>query len=111
VRVSGALLTTASTLMCPHGGMVSAIPSSGRVTVAGAAAVLATDTFTIAGCAFAPVIPHPCVLVQWQLPAQRSTSGGLATLTEDSVGFCVAADGAIQGPVLIQATQQQSSSL
>jgi len=105
------LLTTASTLMCPHGGMVTAIPSSARVTAGGAPIVLATDTFIIAGCLFAPVVPHPCVLVQWQLPAQRSTSGGGATLTEASLGLCMAADGAVQGPVIVQATQQKASSL
>jgi hypothetical protein len=109
VSVPG-LLTTASTLMCPHGGMVIGIPSSARVTVAGAPMVLATDTFIVAGCAFAPVVPHPCVLVEWQLTAQRTTSGGVATLTDASVGFCKAADGAVQGPVLIQATQQRSTS-
>lgn len=104
------LLTTASTLTCPHGGMVSAIPSS-TITAGGNPIVLATDTFTIAGCAFAPVVPHPCVLVQWQLPTQRSTGQSTPTLTESSVGFCMAADGAIQGSVLVQATQQSAASL
>lgn len=104
------LLTTASALMCPHGGMVTAVPSSGRVTAEGAPIVLATDTFTIAGCAFAPVAPHPCVLVQWQMPAQRSTSAGVPTLTEANLGMCMAGDGAVQGPVIVQATQQKASS-
>jgi hypothetical protein len=97
--------------MCPHGGTVTAVPSSGRVSADGSPIVLATDTFMIAGCAFAPVAPHPCVLVQWQMPAQRSTSGKVATLTDASVGFCVAADGATQGPVIVQATQQRGTSL
>ena len=106
------LLTTASTLMCPHGGMVTAVPSSGRVRADGAPIVLATDTFTIAGCAFAPGgAPHPCVLVRWQMPTQRTTSARVATLTEASVGFCVAADGAMQGTVLVQSTQEKCSSL
>jgi hypothetical protein len=96
--------------MCPHGGMVTAVPSSGRVTAGGAPLVLATDTFLVAGCAFAPVVPHPCVLVQWQLPAQRSRCGGVPTLTEASVGFCMAADGAMQGQVMVQATQERASS-
>jgi hypothetical protein len=109
VTVAG-LLTSASNLMCPHGGMVVAVPSSGRVTAGGAPLVLATDTFVVAGCAFAPVVPHPCVLVQWQLPAQRSLSGSVATLTEASVGFCTAADGAMQGPVLVVATQPRATS-
>lgn len=104
------LITTASTLSCPHGGTATGVPSSGRVNADGSPLLLATDTFTIAGCSFAPVSPHPCVLVQWQLPAQRSTSGSVQTLTESSVGFCLAADGAVQGPVLVQATQQKATS-
>jgi hypothetical protein len=81
------------------------------VTAGGAPIVLATDTFMIASCAFSPGAPHPCVLVQWQLPAQRSTSGQVATLTDASFGLCMAADGAAQGPVIVQVTQQRSTSL
>jgi hypothetical protein len=105
------LLNSSSVLMCPHGGMVTAVPSSAGVTVAGSPIVLATDTFTVAGCPFAPVVPHPCVLVQWQLTALRSTSNSVATLTNQSVGLCMAADGAVQGPVIVQATQPKVSGL
>ncbi|MET8668162.1 hypothetical protein ABZV87_27980 [Streptomyces tendae] len=97
------LLTAASTLTCPHGGSVTAIPSQGRMRLNGAPVVLATDTFVIAGCPFVPVSPQPCVLVQWQLPAARGSSTAAPTLTQDSVGFCVAANGAVQGSVLIHA--------
>jgi hypothetical protein len=34
-----------------------------------------------------------------------------ATLTTDSVGLCAAADGAVQGQVLIQATQSSVGGL
>lgn len=105
------LLSTASTLMCPHGGMVTAIASQARASVGGAPLVLATDTFLIAGCAFSPGSPHPCVLVQWQLPAQRTTAAGTPTLTDASIGFCLAADGAMQGPVIVASTQQRATSL
>ena len=108
----GDLLTVSSTLMCPHGGMVTAIPSSGRVTLGGDPIVLATDTFVVAGCPFLiGIVPHPCVLVQWQLPAARSTSGQVATLTTESVGFCNGPDGAMQGTVLVQATQTRVEGL
>jgi hypothetical protein len=107
----GGLLNVSSILTCPHGGLVSAVPSSASVTVGGAPIVLATDTFTIAGCPFAPGAPHPCVLVQWQLPAARSKSGSIATLTAESVGLCMAADGAVQGTVLVQSTQSQVTGL
>jgi hypothetical protein len=43
--------------------------------------------------------------VQWIVTAQHATADGAAPLTTDSVGLCVAADGAVQGTVIIQATQ------
>jgi hypothetical protein len=105
------LLTTASMLSCPHGGTVTGVPSSERVTADGSPLLLATDTFMVAGCAFSPGAPHPCLLVQWQLPTQRSKSRSIPTLTEASIGFCLAGDGAMQGPVMVQATQQKATSL
>ena len=46
-----ALLTGASTLMCPHGGTVIATPGATRAK-ADAIVLRATDTFIIAGCPF-----------------------------------------------------------
>ncbi|GHJ47490.1 hypothetical protein Cs7R123_48320 [Catellatospora sp. TT07R-123] len=103
--MSGSLLTTTATMTCPHGGTVTALPTQSRVTLGGGQAVYATDTFVVAGCPFAPVSPHPCVRVQWQLTSQKGSGGEVAALTADSVGFCFAADGALQGSVLIQAAQ------
>jgi hypothetical protein len=104
--MSGALLTAQAQLTCPHGGMVSIVPASPRVSLGGAPAVYATDTFVVAGCAFViGVVPSPCLQIQWQLPSQTGSGGGNPTLTLDSVGFCFAATGAIQGSVLIQSTQ------
>ncbi len=104
------LLNTSSIMMCPHGGTVSAITSNTKVNVGGGPAVLSTDTFTIAGCAFViGVVPHPCMQVQWVQPDVRSQVGGAFTLSESSVGLCVAADMAPQGTVLISFTQPQVS--
>jgi len=103
-----ALLTTASTLMCPHGGPVQIVSSNTRTQVGGTFAALSTDTFVIAGCAFmiGPV-PSPCVQVMWVQPAARSQVLGTPTLTGASVGLCVAATGAVQGPVTVVAAQPQ----
>lgn len=100
-----ALLTTASTLQCPHGGTVS-ISSTNTQASAGAPLALATDTFTVAGCPFqipvgAGTVPHPCVKVQWIKPNLRTTVNGTPTLAKDSVGLCLAADQAPQGPVTV----------
>src|ERR1700750_2803770 len=99
----GELLSASAVLMCPHGGTVTAVPSSSKVTLGGDPIVLATDTFTIAGCSFMiGMVPSPCTLVQWQSPALKCTSDGTPLLTTDSVGMCMAATGAVQGTVLIQ---------
>ena len=99
-------LTAQSVMMCPHGGQVQAVPASTNVLIGGALALAASDTFVIVGCPFLIVlVPHPCVSINWIQPAARSSRGGNPTLTAASVGFCVAADQAVQGPVMIVATQ------
>jgi hypothetical protein len=106
------LLTTSSVLMCPHGGTVTATTTNTRSKAEGAFLVSAQDTFVIAGCAFNIAgAPHPCVQIQWIATALNSTAGRVATLTEQSVGLCVAADGAPQGGVLINFTQPSVAGL
>jgi hypothetical protein len=106
-----ALLTLSSTMMCPHGGTVTAVPGSTRVLAAGAPVLRASDTFIIAGCTFAPVLPHPCVTVQWVQTALRTKHGGDFVLNEASVGLCLAGDQAPQGVAMIAATQPRVSGL
>lgn len=101
-------LDTASTLMCPHGGTVSAATADTAVSTAQGNIVLQTDTFTVAGCPF--VIgpsPHPCVQVQWVSAATKSLVTNNPPLLDSSTGLCIAADGAPQGSVLVVVTQQQ----
>jgi hypothetical protein len=105
-----ALLTAASTMTCPHGGTVTAIPGSARAS-AGAPILRASDTFIIAGCPFAPVVPQPCVSVQWVVAGERVQHAGDFVLNEASFGLCLAADSAPQGTVLVLATQAQASGL
>ena len=105
-----ALLTAASSMMCPHGGTVIAAPGSSR-TQAGAPVLRASDSFTIAGCSFAPSVPQPCVSVQWVQTASRVRHGGDFVLTQSSVGLCLAATQAPQGTVLVVSTQARASAL
>src|SRR5688572_23623763 len=96
------LLTSASTLLCPHGGRISITTSNTRTSAAGARLVRATDTFTIVGCPFTvPSGPRPCVTVQWVQTTRASRVLGGPTLTDASVGLCKAADQAVQGTVLV----------
>lgn len=104
------LLNTSSIMMCPHGGTVSAISSNTRVNAGGSPVLRATDTFLIAGCPFVVgIVPHPCMQVQWVQPDAQSQVLSDFTLSEASVGLCVAADMAVQGTVLITFTQPQVS--
>lgn len=102
------LLNSSSVLMCPHGGTVSAVSSNTRVNAGGGAVLRSSDTFLIAGCPFmAGPSPHPCMTVQWVSPDTRSQVLGDFTLSEASVGLCLAGDQAPQGTVLVSNTQQQ----
>jgi hypothetical protein len=106
-----ALLTSASSMMCPHGGTVMATPGSTRAK-AGAPILCGSDSFTIVGCGFAPGgTPHPCVSVTWVSTATRVKHGGNLVLHQSSVGLCVAGDQAPQGSVLINSTQTQVGGL
>ena len=106
------LLTSASSLMCPHGGTVLATPSSAAVQAGGSPILTTADTFSIAGCSFnVSGVPQPCVSVQWVQAAMKSTRSGSATLTLASTGLCLGATQAPQGPVVISSTQSQASGL
>ena len=74
--------------------------------------IRSSDTFTIAGCSFViGTVPHPCMQVQWVLTNLKSKADGDFTLSESSMGLCVAADQAAQGSVLINSTQLKVSGL
>ena len=106
------LLNVSSMMMCPHGGMVSAISQNTKVMVSGGLTLRSSDTFLIAGCAFAlGLVPHPCVQVRWVEADSKSQVNNDFTISQESVGLCVAADMAVQGTVLINFTQAQGSGL
>ncbi len=66
----------------------------------------------VAGCAFAPGgVPHPCVSVRWITGSTKTTAHGAAVLCVDSVGLCVAADQAPQGPPVLIPAQTQAVAL
>jgi hypothetical protein len=107
--MSGHALTTGSTMMCPHGGSVSATTSNSKVK-ADAYLVTQSDTFTISGCSFTlpSGTPSPCTKVQWVMGDMRVMVGG-PTLSESSVGLCLSAAMIPQGPVSISNTQSKVS--
>jgi hypothetical protein len=105
------LLTVASTMMCPHGGVVTAAPGSSRAQAA-SPILRSSDTFVVAGCTFnVSGAPHPCVSVNWVQTATRVRHAGDFALNQSSVGLCVAGDQTPQGAVLISSTQTGVSGL
>ena len=106
------LLTTASFMMCPHGGQVMVSSANARVKAGGVFVVRPSDVFTIVGCPFNIAgSPHPCVQVQWVATNIRSQVISDFTLSEASVGLCLAPDMAPQGTVLINFTQPRVGGL
>jgi hypothetical protein len=104
-----ATLTTASTLMCPHGGSVQFVPANTRAR--GDGMLLTTsDTVTITGCAFTLPNgqPSPCMSVTW-LVSDIQVRAGAATLSSSASGLCVTAAQVPQGPVQVTATQTRIS--
>jgi hypothetical protein len=106
--MSPPLLTVASAMMCPHGGTVTAAPSATKAVI-DTPVLTVSDSFVVAGCPFTlpgtPPIPSPCVTVQWSAPSTSVTHAGAPALTAASVGLCLAATQAPQGPVVITSTQ------
>jgi hypothetical protein len=101
------ILQMGCTIQCPHGGMATPVPSNTRVLVGGAPALLVSDTFLVAGCPFTipPGSPMPCVTIQWTVPAVRTKVNGTPVLLQTSVGLCLAATQAPQGPAMVSGVQ------
>jgi hypothetical protein len=105
--MSSPALTKSTTMQCPHGGQVQAVPSQMRAK-AGDPLLTSSDTFSIAGCVFTlpSGTPSPCVSVTWVVADARVKVGG-ATLSTASTGLCMSGANVPQGSVIIANTQQR----
>ena len=101
------ILTTNSTLSCPHGGTVNLQTSNVDMKIQDAPALLVTDVHTVAGCPFTLPGPtsSPCVTVRWSVGATQTNVHGTAVLLQNSVGLCYSALQAPQGPPMISQVQ------
>jgi hypothetical protein len=108
--VSSPILTTASTVMCPHGGSVSLFTSNALATIGGAPALLLTDVHLVAGCPFTlpSGTPSPCVTVRWLVGATQTRVNGTPVLLQSSVGLCYSALQVPQGPPVVVNVQPQA---
>jgi uncharacterized Zn-binding protein involved in type VI secretion len=101
----GLLFHVGAAAICTHGGPISVISSNARVLVSGMPAATLGDTYLVAGCPFNPGAPHPCVSVQWLVPAMRVLVNGQPAILQTSVGLCLAPDQAPQGTPIVIALQ------
>lgn len=98
------------TIACPHSGNGVVSTRDTAMFLGGAAALLVDDPVLIAGCTFTVSgAPQPCVRVGWQAPATRVSVHGAAVLLSTSVGLCLNAAGAPQGPAQISGYQTKVS--
>jgi hypothetical protein len=100
------VLTSTSTVQCPHGGMASVSPSQTAVKADGAPVLTENDVHTVVGCSFnVSSSPNPCVTIAWSAGAQKVSVGGSPALIRSSVGQCKSGAGAVQGMAVIANTQ------
>jgi hypothetical protein len=104
------LLTTASQVMCAHGGQATLLTSNAQVSAGGSMVLLETDVHLVSGCSFTVgTVYSPCVRIEWSAGATKCSVGGVAPLTQSSVGKCLGASGAPQGVASVVQTQLKAS--
>lgn len=102
----GNLLTTASMITCPHGGIATLITSNLKVNATSSPVLLETDVHVVAGCPFTIGPKYsPCIRIEWSAGAGKVTANQVALLVQSSIGKCLSPEGAIQGTAIIINTQ------
>ncbi len=102
--MSAPILTTASSILCPHGGRATLISSAAQLTVGGARPLLISDTHPIVGCSN----PAPCLTLRWTTGASSVMAHGLPIVTQANPGVCY---GGTPSPATIAQTQLAASAL
>jgi len=105
------ILTTTSTVMCPHGGMAQLLTNNTEALVDGAPMLLQTDVHPVVGCTFTPVAYSPCVSIRWLTAAAQTSVRGVPVLLQTSVGLCLNAAQAPQGTAVVVQVQNRAKGL
>jgi len=105
------ILTTSSTVMCPHGGQAVLVTSNTEALIDGAPALLQTDMHPIVGCPFTPVVYSPCILIRWVMGATQTTVHNIPVLLQNSVGLCLNAAQVPQGTAIVVQVQQKAKGI
>ena len=105
------ILTTTSTIMCPHGGTAQLTTTNTEALIDGAPALLQTDVHPIAGCTFTLAVYTPCVTIRWVSGATQTKVHDVPVLLQNSVGLCLNAAQAPQGTAIVAQVQQRAKGL
>ena len=106
----GNILTTSSTIMCPHGGQANLITTNSKSSANRSLALLESDIHIVAGCPFTVGSKYsPCVRIEWSSGAAKVTIDGTKVLVKSSIGNCLNGEGGSQGVATIVNTQQKVS--
>jgi hypothetical protein len=87
----GYLVTSGTTILCAHGGKITAPAVNPRVKVQGQPTVFQSGPGVVAGCAFPPPPAGngPCVTAPWINGTTRVTSMKQPLLAADVQAVCV----------------------
>lgn len=103
------MLTTTSTVMCPHFGQAMLSTGNTQARVDNAPVLLLTDRHAVAGCSFAPGgVPSPCLQIQWLTGATQAKVQNVPVLLQTSVGLCLNALQVPQGTAVVVQTQNKA---
>lgn len=107
----GSFLTTASTIICTHGGQAILSTTNSNVLADGSPVLLETDIHPVVGCPFTVGPKYsPCVRIEWAAGTTQTDIQGTAGLIRSSIGKCINAEGAPQGIATIVITQFKADS-
>lgn len=96
------VLTTGSTVMCPHGGQASLGTANSKTSAASGKILLESDVHQVAGCSFMiGNTPSPCVKIEWSAGASKVKANGTKVLLQSSSGTCYSAASAPQGSAIV----------
>ncbi len=104
--MSNFILTQSSVITCPHGGIVTHVPSYfGNYRVDNEIPMLLTDQYIINGCSMALpgglMTPDPCLRIQWLTGSNFLFVRGIPALTNASTGICQSSRGIPAGPPIM----------
>lgn len=104
------ILTTLSTVMCPHGGSVQLTTANTISQADGGYLLLQTDVHSVVGCPFTTPVPkpQPCVTVRWLTGATQTKVNQTPVLLQTSSGLCFSAEQIPQGPPNIVQVQSKA---